>query len=43
MIHIAMTDLMTRRRTGENAISWRDATSQHQIYITDKAMEENSL
>jgi transposase len=24
MIHLAMTDLMTRRLTGENTISWRD-------------------
>lgn len=26
MIHIAMTDLMARRLTGENTISWRDPT-----------------
>ncbi|MFD7838284.1 IS5 family transposase [Streptomyces sp. NPDC059761] len=26
MIHLAMTDLMARRLTGENAISWRDPT-----------------
>jgi transposase len=26
MIHLAMTDLMTRRLTGENTISWRDPT-----------------
>ncbi|MER6434626.1 transposase, partial [Streptomyces sp900105245] len=33
MIHIAMTDLMARRLTSENAISWRDPISQtkHQI------------
>ncbi|MBP2341653.1 hypothetical protein JOF58_000513 [Streptomyces cinnamonensis] len=24
MIHIAMTDLMARRLTSENTISWRD-------------------
>ncbi len=24
MIHLAMTDLMARRITSENAISWRD-------------------
>ncbi|MEV8311111.1 IS5 family transposase [Streptomyces flavidovirens] len=28
MIHVAMTDLMARRLTGENAISWRDPTPQ---------------
>ncbi|MFE5088717.1 hypothetical protein ACFRFN_52360, partial [Streptomyces mirabilis] len=28
MIHIAMTDLMARRLTSENAISWRDPTPQ---------------
>lgn len=26
MIHLVMTDLMTRRLTGENTISWRDPT-----------------
>ncbi|WP_328665210.1 IS5 family transposase [Streptomyces sp. NBC_00328] len=33
MIHIAMTDLMARRLTGESVISWRDPTPQtkHQI------------
>ncbi|APY90672.1 transposase [Streptomyces alfalfae] len=33
VIHIAMTDLMARRLTGENTISWRDPTPQtnHQI------------
>jgi hypothetical protein len=28
MIHLAMTDLMARRLTGENTISWRDPTPQ---------------
>lgn len=28
VIHIAMTDLMARRLTGENTISWRDPTAQ---------------
>ncbi|GHD46993.1 hypothetical protein GCM10010317_023270 [Streptomyces mirabilis] len=28
VIHIAMTDLMARRLTSENAISWRDPTPQ---------------
>jgi hypothetical protein len=28
MIHVAMTDLMARRLTGENTISWRDPTPQ---------------
>ncbi|SED46490.1 Transposase [Streptomyces sp. 2231.1] len=33
MIHIAMTDLMARRLTGENTISWHDPASQtkHQV------------
>ncbi|ATL25590.1 Mobile element protein [Streptomyces formicae] len=30
MIHLAMTDLMARRLTGENTISWRDPTPTHQ-------------
>lgn len=33
MIHLAMTDLMARRLTGENTISWRDPTSTDQIRI----------
>lgn len=33
-IHLAMTDLMARRLTGETTISWRDPTSQNQIRIT---------
>ncbi|MFJ8158451.1 transposase, partial [Streptomyces sp. NPDC094468] len=33
MIHLAMTDLMARRVTGENTISWRDTTSPEQIRI----------
>ncbi|MFF8953295.1 transposase [Streptomyces sp. NPDC014940] len=28
MIHLAMTDLMARRLTSENTISWRDLTPQ---------------
>ncbi|GAA1314360.1 hypothetical protein GCM10009647_041160 [Streptomyces sanglieri] len=28
MIHLAMTDLMARRLTGEAAISWRDPAPQ---------------
>lgn len=28
MVHIAMTDLPTRRLTSENTISWRDPTPQ---------------
>ncbi len=33
VIHIAMTDLMARRLTGENTISWRDPkkTTEHPI------------
>ena len=34
MIHLAMTDLMGRRLTGENTISWRDPTSTDQARIT---------
>lgn len=34
MIHLAMTDLMTRRLTGENTISWRDPTPAHQSRIS---------
>jgi transposase len=30
MIHLAMTDLMARRLTGESTISWRDPTSAQQ-------------
>jgi hypothetical protein len=33
MIHLAMTDLMARRLTGETTISWRDPTSPDQIRI----------
>ncbi|MFE3866445.1 IS5/IS1182 family transposase, partial [Streptomyces goshikiensis] len=31
--HIAMTDLMARRLTGENTVSWRDPkkTTEHLI------------
>ncbi|MDQ1005702.1 hypothetical protein QFZ82_000302 [Streptomyces sp. V4I23] len=30
MIHLAMTDLMTRRLTGENTISWHDPTTTNE-------------
>lgn len=33
MIHLAMTDLIARRLTGENTISWRDPISPDQIRI----------
>ncbi|MEV6486142.1 IS5 family transposase [Streptomyces sp. NPDC051576] len=33
MIHLAMTDLMARRLTGETTISWRDPASPDQIRI----------
>lgn len=33
MIHLAMTDLMARRITGENTISWRDPTPAHQSRV----------
>ncbi len=34
MIHLAMTDLMARRLTGESSISWRDPTTPDQARIT---------
>ncbi|MFJ6563163.1 IS5 family transposase [Streptomyces sp. NPDC091412] len=34
MIHLAMTDLMARRLTGESTISWRDPTPPDQGRIT---------
>jgi hypothetical protein len=34
MIQLAMTDLMPRRLTGENTISWRNPTSSDQAVIT---------
>jgi hypothetical protein len=33
MIHLAMTDLMARRLTGENPSSWHDPTSLDQARI----------
>ncbi|MGY1584710.1 IS5 family transposase [Streptomyces sp. MN13] len=33
MIHLAMTDLMARRLTGETIISWRDPAKPHQRQI----------
>lgn len=33
MIHLAMTDLVARRLTSENTISWRDPTSQTKRHI----------
>jgi transposase len=33
VIHLAMTDLMARRLTGETSISWHDPTSSDQICI----------
>ncbi|GAA1344807.1 hypothetical protein GCM10009647_089240 [Streptomyces sanglieri] len=30
MIHLAMTDLMSRRLTGETTVSWRDRAKQNQ-------------
>jgi transposase len=33
MIHLAMTDLMARRLTGEHTISWRDPTNTHHPQI----------
>ncbi|MFE3907603.1 IS5/IS1182 family transposase, partial [Streptomyces sp. NPDC059153] len=34
MIHLAMTDLMARRLTGETTVSWRDPTSQDETQST---------
>ncbi len=34
MIHLAMTDLMARRLTGEATISWRDPIPLDQTPIT---------
>ncbi|WP_329394422.1 IS5 family transposase [Streptomyces lydicus] len=34
MIHLAMTDLMARRLTGENTISWRDPTAHNKDRTT---------
>ncbi|BCL27123.1 hypothetical protein GCM10017557_19820 [Streptomyces aurantiacus] len=31
---LAMTDLMTRRLTGESTVSWRDPTPAHQSCIS---------
>ncbi|MFJ4696134.1 IS5 family transposase [Streptomyces sp. NPDC088766] len=33
MIHVAMTDLMARRLTGESAVSWHDPAKTHQPQI----------
>jgi transposase len=33
MVHLAMTDLMARRLTGETTISWRDPTSHDEVRI----------
>ncbi|GAA2463355.1 hypothetical protein GCM10010405_54800 [Streptomyces macrosporus] len=34
MIHLAVTDLMARRLTGETTISWRDSAKTHQPKIS---------
>ncbi len=33
VIHLAMTDLMARRLTGEAAVSWRNPANPHQQQI----------
>lgn len=43
VIHLAMTGLMARRLTGENAISWRDPTSETNSRSRDKTLGENDL
>ncbi|MFI6463610.1 IS5 family transposase [Streptomyces sp. NPDC050538] len=39
MIHLAMTDLMTRRLTGENTISWRDRHQHTKAAYRDETTE----
>jgi hypothetical protein len=39
MIHLAMTDLMARRLTGEATISWPDPTHRDQTPITGACLE----
>ncbi|MER5996258.1 IS5 family transposase [Streptomyces viridosporus] len=34
VIHLAVTDLMARRLTGENTISWRDPVNPHQPQVS---------
>ncbi|MEV4871833.1 IS5 family transposase [Streptomyces syringium] len=34
MVHLAMTDLMARRLTGESTVSWREPTSSDQLRVT---------
>ncbi len=34
MVHLAMTDLMARRLTGETTISWHDPTPRNEVRIT---------
>jgi hypothetical protein len=43
MIHLAMTELMARRLTGEDAISWRDPTSPDQLRIPGRNNGGNDL
>ncbi|GAA3311768.1 hypothetical protein GCM10020295_82170 [Streptomyces cinereospinus] len=43
MTHLAMTDLMARRLTSENTISWRDPTPQIKQPILDETSGENDL
>ncbi len=43
VIHIAMTDLMAHRLTGENIISWRDPTPQTNDRFRDGTSDENDL
>lgn len=42
MIHLAMTDLMTRRLTGESTISWRDPAPQTKQHSGIKHWEKTT-
>ncbi|MFH0518162.1 hypothetical protein ACHBTE_13390 [Streptomyces sp. M41] len=43
MVHFAITDLMARRLTGENTISWRDPTPSDRPRITNETTGEDDL
>lgn len=43
MIHLAVTDLIARRLTGEATISWCDRTLKDQTPILDETSGENDL
>jgi hypothetical protein len=43
MIHLAMTDLMARRLTGEATIAWHDPTARDQPPFRDETSGEGDL